>query len=188
MDKTNVVLGKQLRENPGGLQLALFAYAWFSKWGKIVHEVQPRKRREIACSTCRQQYGRDNCSPKSIASRGRASALDCTAIYFYICLYVYICLSLSIYIYIHTHTHIYIYIHIERERDRHICTHIMLHYQQYYHRPVKLMTLGGTTCLTLLTSYGLICFLRHYLSNTPNSLNLLHYSPRLKNTCVRQVV
>ena len=29
-------------------------------------------------------------------------------------------------------------------------------------------TLGGTTCLTLLVKYGLICFLRHHLSNTAN--------------------
>ena len=29
-------------------------------------------------------------------------------------------------------------------------------------------SLSGTTCLTLLVYYGLICFLRHYLSNTAN--------------------
>ena len=28
--------------------------------------------------------------------------------------------------------------------------------------------LGGTTCLALLASYGLICFLRHYVSNAAN--------------------
>ena len=28
------------------------------------------------------------------------------------------------------------------------------------------LSLGGTTCLTLLVYYGLICFLRQYLSNT----------------------
>ena len=30
--------------------------------------------------------------------------------------------------------------------------------------------LGGTTCLTLLVQYGLICSLQHYLSNTANRI------------------
>ena len=35
-------------------------------------------------------------------------------------------------------------------------------------RPVNIILseLGGTTCVMLLVNYGLICFLRHYLSNT----------------------
>ena len=28
-----------------------------------------------------------------------------------------------------------------------------------------LLALGGTTCLTLPVSYGLVCFLRHYMYN-----------------------
>ena len=30
------------------------------------------------------------------------------------------------------------------------------------------LSLGGTTCLTLLVQYGLVCFLRRRLSNTAN--------------------
>ena len=47
--------------------------------------------------------------------------------------------------------------------------------------------LGGASCLTLLVEYGLICCLRHDLSNTDNCI-MLHYSPLVKNMCVRQVV
>ena len=53
-------------------------------------------------------------------------------------------------------------------------------------RPVR-HVLGGTTCLPLLVYYGLLCFLRHYLPNTANWICYI-ILPRLKNTCVRQVV
>ena len=48
------------------------------------------------------------------------------------------------------------------------------------------LSLGGTTCLTLLVLYDLICFMRFPSCQGPH--NLLHDSPLLKNSCVRQVV
>ena len=35
------------------------------------------------------------------------------------------------------------------------------------------LPLGGTTSLTLLVEYGLICFLRHHLSNTANRIRCI---------------
>ena len=35
-------------------------------------------------------------------------------------------------------------------------------------RPNAVRLLGGNTCLTLFVSCGLVCVLRHYLSNTAN--------------------
>ena len=47
--------------------------------------------------------------------------------------------------------------------------------------------LGGTTCLTLLVYCGLVCFI-FACRRVKNHHNLLHHSPSLKKTCVRQVV
>ena len=51
--------------------------------------------------------------------------------------------------------------------------------------------LGGTTCLTLLVQYGLICFMCALSCQGPQYLLLVRDSPCLKKTCVssvRQVV
>ena len=45
---------------------------------------------------------------------------------------------------------------------------------------------GGTTCLTLPASYGIVCFM--YFCRVKDHHNLLHNVPLLNNACVRQVV
>ena len=82
----------------------------------------------------------------------------------YIYIYVYVYIHIYIYIYIHTHSHIYIYIYIyillrpgRRRRGRR--ARGPTRNQQRMRRQ-----LCGTTCLTLLVQYLLICCLRHYLS------------------------
>ena len=47
--------------------------------------------------------------------------------------------------------------------------------------------LGGTTCLTLLVSYSIVCCLC-VVRSVEELHNLPHPSPLLKKTCVRQVV
>ena len=54
----------------------------------------------------------------------------------------------------------------------------------YIHNHWHLIS-GGTTCLTLLVYYGLICCAFRSVQDHHNSL---HDSPRLKTTCVRHVV
>ena len=48
--------------------------------------------------------------------------------------------------------------------------------------------LGGTTCLTLLCLYNAASFVLCVLHCVQDHHKLLHYSPRLKNTCIGQVV
>ena len=138
-----------------------------------------------------------------------------THIHIYIYIYIYICVYIYIYIYIldprlHAHAlHVDLVLDAvalapEAERHRalgniyrcipyimyiYICYCNILYYIILYHVISYYMDafcLGGTTCLTLLVQCGLVCVLRAF-RRVKDRRNLLHYSRRLKKTCVRQV-